>query len=78
MLTPEEASDVAAAAGLSPADAVALRISADTPEQATEIAAKFAPDTDRNMVRRLFAPPANPGTGLFAARPTIDPGDPAA
>lgn len=55
MLTPTQAADIARRSGLSLADAVALRMLADTTDEAVDLAAKFgAEGTSAGLVARLF------------------------
>lgn len=71
MLSADEAADIARKAGLSMADAVALRTLADDRASAERIAEKFRPEDERTLVRQLFgrsrptddvaAPPSDPG-----------------
>lgn len=58
MLTPTEAADIARRAGLTLADAVALRMLADDTEEATELAGRFATSgNDGAFAAALFGHP---------------------
>jgi len=71
MLTPSEAADIARRAGLTLADAVALRMLADDTDEATSLAARFVTDgNDGAFAAALLSSPDR------AVAPPIEGSDP--